>query len=53
VVEVKFTGANRLDTDAAPDFLDRVLGSAEQARKAGEQGLDLRPKQSPGVEVRE
>ena len=53
MVEMELAGADRLDADAALHFLDRVVGGAEQAGEAGEQGLDLRAEQAAGVEVRE
>ena len=53
MIEMEFAGADGLDADAALHFLNRVVGGAEQAGEAGEQGLDLRSEQAAGVEVRE
>jgi len=53
MVQVQFARTNRLDADAALHLLGRIVGAAEQAGETGKQGLDLRPEQAAGVEVRQ
>jgi hypothetical protein len=53
VVEVKFAGADASGCGCGAALPRPGCRQRRAGREAGEQGLDLRPEQSAGVEVRE